>query len=178
MSGHQHRGNKRPPWQSERVDLARGRVLGAPREWGECRLMKLPLLSIPLSLLRPAWCNTGAHLEQRAHKSAANWASFAFQPPTGILVNVARLAARRDTEADGGGEKEREKQTEREKERSSLSQSHWPLSLSLLGRGEPLTVIYGGKKFLRFRRRGTFWGRRGPHADLRPCFHWHLRWQL
>lgn len=32
----------------------------------------------------------------------------AFQPPTGILVNVAKLRARRDTEADG--EREREKQ--------------------------------------------------------------------
>lgn len=32
--------------------LRRGRVLGAPRERRECRLMKLPLLSIPLSPLR------------------------------------------------------------------------------------------------------------------------------
>lgn len=35
----------------------------------------------------------------------------AFQPPTGILVNVAKLRARRDTEADG----EREKEKNREK---------------------------------------------------------------
>lgn len=72
-------------------------VLGVLREGRECWLMKLLLLSIPLSLPCVVWCNT--EVQSKAAQRAAAGASSCLSASNRDSVNVANLRVRHDTKS-------------------------------------------------------------------------------
>lgn len=72
------------------------------REGTECWIMKLPLLSNPLSLLCKVWCNTTVHLKQRTQKAQPAELRPALSASDRDSVNVANLRVRHNTKYHTG----------------------------------------------------------------------------